>query len=174
MLRSWNDSLVRFPVIGIEGGLLAINQRNPLPELLRALAAAVANLEGKALSALCINGDPDPLPVGFLTNKTPHFIGFGFESQEVHSRLGGGWQLHVEIIGQAFIDLGDEAQEPTQADAHNATDAQQREAFKQQALDHLALGFANALRVCNALAPAVEAAMILFAIVSVAIAFDMR
>ena len=75
-----NDSFVGLPIIRVKVGLLPIDQRNSIPPLAGAFAAAITDLESKELFAVYINGDPHPLLILFATNKAPHFIGFGLQA----------------------------------------------------------------------------------------------
>jgi hypothetical protein len=80
MLGCGDHSLVGLPIICVKARLLPIDQWNSVPQFASALAAAVANLESNDLFAVDINGNPDPLLIRLAANKTPHFIGLGFQA----------------------------------------------------------------------------------------------
>ncbi len=82
--------------------------------------------------------------------------------------------LDIEIIRQCFIEFGDEGKQPAEADLHDAADAAQREAFKQQLPDLLTFTFSDPLGVSDELTTAFFTPMILFSVVRMTILLDVR
>src|SRR5689334_5160660 len=74
MLRLGNDPAVGCIGIGVKRRVLAIGRRKLVPPLPRALAAAVADVEGQDLPALGIQGQPQPLRVRLFAHKAPEFV----------------------------------------------------------------------------------------------------
>ncbi len=66
------------PAIRVKSGLLAVRLRNPSPQLLGTAPAAITNVKSDHLLGPGVECNPDPLLVGFLPDKTPRFVSFGF------------------------------------------------------------------------------------------------
>jgi hypothetical protein len=96
------------------------------------------------------------------------------QPQESDVPSGVGQQPDRQIIRQGFIERGDEIKQPAEADIYHPADAEQRDAFEQQAPDLFALLFDNMLRVGDELPPATLTPVILFAGVSMAILLEVR
>jgi hypothetical protein len=133
-LRCGDDSLVSIPIIRVKACLPLIQRRYPIPQLAGRATTAVADLECDDLPGLYVYGNPYPLLVLLARDKTPHLIGFCLQTQEFNSEARVLGQLHIEIIRQRFIKLGDEGQQPAEAYVHHAADGKQREAFEEQSL----------------------------------------
>jgi hypothetical protein len=164
-----NNSLVGFPIVCVKACLPTINCWHAVPQLAGALAAAVTYIESDDLPGLYVYRNPDPLFVLLATYKTPHFVGFRLQPQEMDGAIQVCGQLQMEVIRQLVVEFSYEAQQPAQAHGHYPADAERREAFEEQSLNHCTVLFGNALRGGNELSPAIEALMVLFSIVSVTI-----
>ena len=98
--------------IGIKRGL-TVTGRDFFPQLSRALAAAITDIEGNDLPALHLQREPEPLRVGFLADKAPGFV--RFDHQALNDDLVGLlWQPHIEIIGGSGVTADDKIDQPTQ------------------------------------------------------------
>ena len=168
-----DDPFVGFPIVSRESRMVAIGLRDALPQSPSAFARTITDIKGDDLFGRGVNRNPDPLPVFFGTDETPHFIGLRFKPQEFNN-AARFTDLEVEIIRRIGIDLRDEAKQPSQADFGAATNAVQTQPFKQQSLDQSFLLFADELRVLGELAIAILAEIVLFAVVSMTTAFDVR
>src|SRR5215468_1727904 len=168
-----DDPFVGFPIVSRESRVVAIGLRDALPQLPGAFARTITDIKGDDLFGHGVNRNPDPLLVFFAGDETPHFIGLRFEPQELND-AARFTDLEVEIIRQIGIDLRDEAKQPSQADFGAATNATQTQPFKQQSLDQSFLLFADVLRVLDELAIALLAQIVLFAVASMTITFDVR
>ena len=73
-----------------------------------------------------------------------------------------------------LVEGGDELQEPGQADARDAADAAQAEAFEQQLTDQRPGVGPDALRARDELPAATQAAVVLLALVGVAVLLGVR
>ena len=79
MLFFWNNIHIRIIEIGIKSSVLPINVGYFLPKLSGALSASVADMEGDDLACFGIQSDPYPLLIAFLSDETPHFVGFDIQ-----------------------------------------------------------------------------------------------
>ena len=64
-----NDPAVRRISVCVKRRVLAIDGRELVPEPLRTLAAAIADMKRKALAAAGVQGQPQPLLLAFLPTK---------------------------------------------------------------------------------------------------------
>jgi len=124
----WNDTAVYLILIRMEYGVLLIDRRDLTPQDFGTRAAPIAHVKRDNLTRGGVHGQPDPLLVGLLLHKAPHFVGFGFEF--VHPYCG--WmsgEPQMSMVGAAGEAFHHEVQQPRQADAHRAANPAQGEAL---------------------------------------------
>jgi hypothetical protein len=122
MLCRRHDTFVHHLLIRVQHGVLALCSRNLGPQALGTLAAAIPAMEGHHLTRLGIHGDPDPLRVRLLVDKTGHFIRFHLQALD-HDVLMAHDGLDIHMV-RSGLKAGDEkAQEPLESDTHRATNA---------------------------------------------------
>ena len=97
-----------------------------------------ADIEGDHLSALGLEGDPDPLFIVLASDKAPHFIEFQDQTLQWQGTTCGD-RPKVEILRQAGIEWCEKAEQPGQRDPRAATDSTQTKALEQESVDELAL-----------------------------------
>ena len=76
-----DDPFVGFPIVSRESRMVAIGLRDALPQSPSAFARTITDIKGDHLFGRGVNRNPDPLPVFFGTDETPHFIGLRFKPQ---------------------------------------------------------------------------------------------
>jgi len=104
MLFFWDDIHIRIIKIGIESSVLPVNVRYFPPKLSGALSAMVADMECDNLACFGIQSDPYPLLVAFLSDETPHFV--GFDSQGIQGygvRAARALLAYARVCGQSRV-----------------------------------------------------------------------
>ncbi len=74
-----NDTVVYFILVRVKYGVLLVDLRDFDPERFGTLPTAITDVKRNDLTALGVHGQPDPLLVGLLLHKAPHFVGFGLK-----------------------------------------------------------------------------------------------
>src|SRR5262249_53995606 len=73
-----------------------VYRRNIAPECLTAFPTPIPHVEGNDLTRCSVHRNPNPLLVGFLLHKAPHFIGFRFQPGHHHG-CWPGWELNMHF-----------------------------------------------------------------------------
>src|SRR5689334_19490926 len=90
-----NNAAVGWISIRVKRRVLAIDRRKLVPQLPCALSAAIANMESKDLTALDIQGQPQPLRVRLFADKAPEFVCFSLQRKD-KERIGVLSELDIE------------------------------------------------------------------------------
>jgi hypothetical protein len=135
---------------------------------------AISDMKANDLAALGIHCQPNPLLVRLVLYEARHFVGFDLKALDHDVRVAGD-RLDIEMIGQGFKAVDNKAQEPLEFDSHGATNAAQRQAFQQQALDQNSCFLRDAvlLEALDKLTATVLALMVLLAIVNVTVFLEL-
>ena len=75
----WNYTCIGVVLVCMECGLLTVHQGDLGPQLFGTVTTAIPHVKRNDLTCFGVHGDPDPLFIGLLLHKAPHFIGFGFQ-----------------------------------------------------------------------------------------------
>ena len=81
-----NDPVIYFILVRVKYSVLLIDLGDLVPQGLDTRAAAIADMKRNNLTRGGVHRQPNPLLVGLLLHKAPHFIGFSLEL--VHPYLG--------------------------------------------------------------------------------------
>jgi hypothetical protein len=74
-------------------------------------------VEGKDLAGGSVHGNPGPLPVCFLADKTPELICLSFQPLQNH-RLRAYYRLDIEMIWRGGKACDHKMQQPARASSH--------------------------------------------------------
>src|SRR5215467_7532481 len=165
-----DDAVVDFILIRVKYRVFLIDLRDLAPQGFGTLAAAIAHVTCNNLARGGIHRQPDPLLVGLLLHKAPHFVSFSLELVQQYCGWTGG-EPHMSMIGAGGKAFHHEVQEPRQADAYRTANPAQGEALTQQ-VRHLRTSLGRNEQVGGAsakLALAIFTQMILFAMTSMAV-----
>ncbi len=117
-----NDTVVHHVLVRVKGGVLLLDCGNLRPQRFGALPTTIAHMKRNNLATLGVHGEPNPLLIGLLLHKAPHFVGFGlkFINQYV-SWIGG--EPHMSMIGTRRKAFHHKVQQPAETHPYRTTDA---------------------------------------------------
>ena len=75
----WNDAAVYFILVCVKRGVVLIDCGDRSPQGFGTLAAPIPHVKRNNLTRCGVHGQPNPLLVGLLLYKAPHFVGFSLE-----------------------------------------------------------------------------------------------
>ena len=79
-----------FILVRVKYGVFLIDLGDLAPQGFGTLAAPIAHVKRNNLTRCGIHGQPDPLLVGLLLHKAPHFVGFSLELVNEYFGWTGG------------------------------------------------------------------------------------
>ena len=139
-----DDVFIRRIMIRVKGGLFPIGRRYFIPQLPSAVLASVADVESDDLAGLDIQGDPDPLLVVLIADKAPQLVNLGGQHEQGHlRRTAHRLKVNTQVGGQCVVKLGDQGQQPSQANIENPANPPQGVALQQGFFNQRSGGFGH-------------------------------
>src|SRR4029450_2183606 len=89
-----NDPIIYFILVRVKYSVLLIDLGDLAPQGLGTRAAAIADMKRNNLARRGVHRQPNPLLVGLLLHKAPHFIGFRLKLVQQYFGWTGG-ELHM-------------------------------------------------------------------------------
>jgi hypothetical protein len=85
-----NDTIVHFILVRVKYSVFSIDLRDLASQGFGTLAAAIPHVKRNNLTCCGVHGQPDPLLIGLLLYKAPHFVGFSLELVQQYCGWTGG------------------------------------------------------------------------------------
>jgi hypothetical protein len=74
-----NDAVIHFILVRVKDGVFLIDRGDLTPQGFGTLTTTIPHVKRNNLTRGGVHGQPNPLLVGLLLHKAPHFIGFSLE-----------------------------------------------------------------------------------------------